>query len=71
MSDKECVTWSALGVSVFERSVLGGNVNWDLKMLSVLERCPLESVRYIEVLRVSPTFHPFLRKVSVVGRCPL
>ena len=23
------------------RSVLGGNVNWDLKMTSAIERCPV------------------------------
>ena len=30
-----------LGMSAIERSVLGGNVNWDLRMMSATERCPL------------------------------
>ena len=29
-----------LGVSAIERTVLGGNVNWDLKMMSAI-KCPL------------------------------
>lgn len=37
-------------VPTIERSVLGGIVNWDLKMMSPLKRCPPESVRYMEVL---------------------
>ena len=30
-----------MGVSAIERSVLGDNVNWDLKMMSTIERPPL------------------------------
>ena len=30
-----------LGVSTIEGSVLGDNVNWDLKMTSATERCSL------------------------------
>ena len=40
-----------LDVSAIERPVLGVNVSWDLKMMPIIEieRCPLLSVRYIEV----------------------
>ena len=37
-------------MSAVERSILGSNVSWDLKMIPTIERCPLQSVRYIEVL---------------------
>ena len=31
--------WSLLlGVPAIERSVLGGNINWDLKMMFTIER---------------------------------
>ena len=38
---KKCLIWPAIKVSVTERSVLGGNVNWDLKMMSAVGGCPL------------------------------
>ena len=34
-------------------------------MMSATERCPLQSIRYIEVEKA------FLKKVSVAERCPL
>ena len=52
-------------MSAIGRSLLRGNVNRGLKMMSATERCPLQSIRYIEVEKA------FLRKVSVVERCPL
>ena len=47
-----------------ERSVLGGYVNWVLKLMSAISaiKCPLQG-RF--VMRVSSQFNPFLRKVSV------
>ena len=30
-----------LGLSAIERLVLGVTVNWDLKMMSTIEKCPL------------------------------
>ena len=30
-----------LDVFAIERSVLGGNVRWDLRIMSTIERCPL------------------------------
>ena len=30
-----------LGVSAIERSVVGSNVHWDLKSMSVMEKCLL------------------------------
>ena len=30
-----------LGVSAIDRPVLGGNVKWDLRMMSAVARCPL------------------------------
>ena len=44
---KKCLIFD---VSTIERSILGGNLSWDLKTMSTIERCPLESVRYMEVL---------------------
>ena len=39
-----------LDVSAIERSVLRGNVNWNLKMTSAIERSSLCSIHYVEVL---------------------
>ena len=38
-----------LDVSAIERSVVRGDVSWDLKMTSTIEKSPLQSVRYVEV----------------------
>ena len=38
ISCKKCLI---LDVAAIERSVQGGNVSWDLKMMSTIERCPL------------------------------
>ena len=57
-----------LGVSAIKRSVLRGNVIWDLKMMSAIEKCPLQRG---SVIRVWPSFQPFPRGAFVVERCPL
>ena len=51
---------------VHYREFLAGNVSWD-REVSVIT-CPL---RRGFVMRVWVSFHAFLRKVSVVERCPL
>ena len=51
---------------VHYREFLAGNVSWD-REVSVIT-CPLHRGF---VMRVWVSFHPFLRKVSVVERCPL
>ena len=39
-----------LGVSAVKKSVLEGNINRELKIISAIEKCLLESVYYIKVL---------------------
>ena len=46
LSKVKCIQISSkktlkFGVFVIERSILGGNVNWDLKIIPTIERCPL------------------------------
>ena len=59
-------------MSAIDRSILKGNVNWDLKIMSAIEvsaiKCLLQRGF---VMRVLLSFHPLLRKMSVVERCPL
>ena len=46
---QEMSSMTYLDVSTIERSVVRGNVSWDLKMTSTIEKSPLQSVRYVEV----------------------
>ena len=64
----KCITRNVLyglllGVPAIERSVLGGNVSSDLKIMSAIERYPLHRGF---VARVRPSFDTILRKVFVV-----
>ena len=62
-----CKKTLILDVSTIDRSILGGNVIWDLKMTSTIERCPLLSVRYIKLLLLQSDRH-FIRSWE---KCPL
>ena len=62
-------------MSAIERSVIGGNVNWDLKMTSDIQRCPFQSVHYIETLLcrfdrhfIRPQEKYLFREVSAIRR---
>ena len=62
----ECIQISCkksliLDVSAIERSVLGGNVSWDLKMVSTTERCPRE---------VSATWRFYYESLTVISSVP-
>ena len=63
ISCKKCLI---LNVFITESSVQGGNMSWD-REVSII-KCPLHKGF---VMRVWASFHLFLRKVSVVERCPL
>ena len=62
-------------MSAIERSVIEGNVNWDLKMTSDIQRCPFQSVHYIETLLcrfdrhfIRPQEKYLFREVSAIRR---
>ena len=50
ISYKKCFIWHVIGRFHYREVILWDNVNWDLKTLSAIERCPLQSVHYIKVL---------------------
>ena len=55
-----------------ERSVLGSNVNLDLKIMSAIDRSVIKSALYRDfAMRFGQSFHAFLRKVFIVKRCSL
>ena len=58
------------GVSSKERSVLVGNVNRYLQMMSAIERCLLYNVRYIEFLLWEFDRH-FIRSWEKWEKCTL
>ena len=58
-------------VSAIVRSFSEENINLDLKRMSTIERCPLQCPPRGSAVRVLSSFHPFIRKVSVVKRFPL
>lgn len=55
-----------------ERSVLGSNMNLDLKIMSAIDRSVIKCALYRGfAMSFGQSFHAFLRKVFVVERCPL
>lgn len=73
LSQRWYVTIARFVLYWFQGIILGGNVNLNLKTASYVERYPLYTVRYIEVLleEFDRHFICFLRKMCASKRFPL